>query len=275
MKYKIISLILFTALFSSCLNEKLIEIPEFVPPQTDKVVLIEEYTGVGCTNCPDGAITIKAIETQYEGKVISIAIHAGDLSDPLESSKYDFRCDGGVKLDERLGIFANPAATINRFEHEGGELPVYGDKDWEQYVQNELEKENILNLDLSTNYNIENRNLEINIGIIPLKDLAGNFKINVVLTESHIIDSQIDKGELIEDYEFENVLRVMITPYDGQTLGSNLIKDKIINRSFTYTLPEEDGLWVAKNMKVVVFVTGGVDDDFSPVINATQGNIEE
>ncbi|HHB52367.1 MAG TPA: Omp28-related outer membrane protein, partial [Saprospiraceae bacterium] len=119
-----------------------------------------------------------------------------------------------------------------------------------------------------------NRNLEINISVIPLKDLKGNYKINVSLAESHIVDSQmLSDGSTSEDYEFENALRDMITPWDGQSLGTDLKENNIIFKTYSYTLPQDENLWKPENMKVISFVTGGEESDLRPVINASESNI--
>ena len=270
----IISFVFLALIFTSCCDELPVEIPKFTPPETDKVVLIEELTGVQCINCPDGATTIRNIEQQYEGQVVSIAIHAGSLTEPLETSKYDLRCEDGINIEKNWSYLGKPAAAIDRVVFEAPDIPVSGYTAWQQYVEEEFQKENVLSITTTTNYDPDSRKLEINVSIIPLIDLAGNFKLNVALTESHIIDSQkLSNGSIKEDYEFDNVLRDMVTPWDGQSLGSGLTKNDIIIKSFTYTLPEETGLWKAENIKVVSFVTGGEESDLMPVINASASKI--
>lgn len=275
MKKIIFSLILFTIIISSC-SEKPVEIPIFTPPETDKVVLIEELTGVECINCPDGAKVIRSIEQKYPGKVISIAIHAGELAHKLESSKYDLTCEDGDKLEGSWSYLGKPAAVINRVVFEEDGLPISGYGIWENYVAIELEKENVINLNLSTAFNEDNRELTLNIGIVPLKDLTGAFKLNVAITESHIIDAQALKGGSIdEEYEFDNVLRDMITSFDGDDIGSSFVKNSLVSKSFTYTVPESDGLWIPENLRVVAFVTDGEDGPFATVLNASESNIIE
>lgn len=272
----IISFVFLTLIFTSCCNELPVDIPKFTPPETDKVVLMEELTGVRCINCPDGATTIRNIEQKYEGQVISIAIHAGSLTEPLESSKYDLRCEDGINLEKSWSYLGKPAAAIDRVVFEEPDIPVSGYTAWQQYVEEEFKKENVLSLTTTTNYDSDTRKLEVNVSIIPLVNLAGNYKLNVALTESHIVDAQtLSNGSVKMDYEFDNVLRDMITPWDGQSLGADLKKDDIILKSFSYTLPEDGDLWKPENIKVVSFVTGGDESDLALVINASESKITE
>ena len=273
---KIISILFFTLIISSCCNELPVEIPKFTPPETDKVVLIEELTGVSCINCPDGATVIRNMEQKYKGQVISIAIHAGSLSDTLKTSKYDLRCEDGINLEKSWSYLGKPAAAIDRVIFEEPDIPVSGYTSWQTYVEEEFKKENVLSITTTTEYDTVTRKLEVYVSMIPLVDLAGNFKLNVALTESHIIDAQtLRDGSVKEDYEFDNVLRDMITPWDGQSIGSGLKKDDIIIKSFSYTLPEDENLWKAENIKVVAFVTGGEESDMRPVLNASESKIIE
>ena len=83
-------------------------------------------------------------------------------------------------------------------------------------------------------------------------------------------DSSIDK-----EYEFENVLRDMVTPFDGEFVGSDLKAGDKIVKDFTFTLPQDDNLWVAENVNLVAFVTGGEDNAALPVLNAVKKRVVE
>jgi len=59
---------------------------------TLRSVLVEEYTGVKCVNCPEGAAILKAAAEANDGRVIVIGLHSGSLTSPIDGeSKYDFR----------------------------------------------------------------------------------------------------------------------------------------------------------------------------------------
>lgn len=47
--------------------------PTITPCQTDRVVLVEEFTGIDCVNCPIGADKLKSIADQNPGKVVVVA----------------------------------------------------------------------------------------------------------------------------------------------------------------------------------------------------------
>ena len=64
-----------------------------VEAKQDKVVLIEELTGVACANCPKAADVIKDIEKNNPERIISVALHPASVgwTDPhFGKSKYNF-----------------------------------------------------------------------------------------------------------------------------------------------------------------------------------------
>ena len=61
-------------------------------------VLIEEFTGVRCVNCPAGSEAIENLLDSYGDQLVAISIHAGFFSPPMGESQYDFRTDEGNNL---------------------------------------------------------------------------------------------------------------------------------------------------------------------------------
>lgn len=82
MKYFCLSLLLFTMLLTGCdtvaPGDRLIEIPAAAVRRN---VLIEEFTGQRCLNCPEATAVIKTLQDNYSAdRLIAVAIHAGPLS---------------------------------------------------------------------------------------------------------------------------------------------------------------------------------------------------
>ena len=104
-----------------------------IPPtitlcQTSRVVVVEEFTGVSCVNCPTGAEKLEMLSSQNPGKIITVGIHAGYYATPKPSNLYhELRCPDGINLEATyLGpVSGFPSATINRKIFEGeNELPI-------------------------------------------------------------------------------------------------------------------------------------------------------
>jgi len=271
---KLIFFAFVLVLIGSCTEKKII-IPDFEVPKTDKVVLIEELTGVKCINCPNGARIVAGLEEKYEGKVISIAIHGGDLSDPFDDSKYDLRCEDGEKLENIfLPYLGKPAAAIDRIKSEDEDgIPISGANGWAAQVTKALKVKSKVSLFNTVTYDAESRELNVSLSIVAKQDLTGDFKVSVALTEDHIVDKQKDGDEIDEEFEFENVLRDMLTPFDGESIGTELEKEVAINKTYSVTLPPSDGTWIPENMNIVIYVTGGEESSFFPVVDAVKTKV--
>lgn len=254
------ALILLT--FSAC-EEQMVVIPEISNPDTGRVVLIEEITGVRCPNCPAGAATIEGFKQLFPGKVISIAYHSPPfLVAPLSSSQYDFRRDEAQDIDQLIGeSIGKPSAAINRvqFADEQRTWVDFIDK-WQGYLQEELNKIPALFLDIDNVYNSETREVQIRVTGTPQGTFNSEFFLTVAVLENNMIDPQLDQNQEIEDYEHNHVFHALVNDnIGGDLFASSLTIDEEVSKTFTFTLPtnEEDPKvpWVAENCEIVAFVT--------------------
>ena len=259
-------LIVFFFIFSSC-EEVPVVIPEFSFIESGKVILVEELTGIRCPNCPAGSARLAAIKGLFPDNMVLIAIHGIELTKPLNESKYDFRNQDAKDLEVFLKIFlGKPSAYFNRikFEELGNTWgnPVSGQ--WQGYIERELQKEQLITLSITKDYDPEARQLTVTVAALPLETLFGEFKINLMLTESDIEDAQEDQQVIIEDYIHNHVLRKAITKFDGDFFTDKLIKNELQKKTYSFTLPvDEQGLWIPENIEIVAFIssTEGVSEE--------------
>lgn len=241
----------------SC-EEQPVVLPEFVPPTTEKVVLIEELTGVSCPNCPRGVAAIEEILDRFPGKVVTYGIHGTLQTKPKENSKYDFRNQDAIDLEESLKpFFGKPAAAIDRRLY-AGELFVSTSAvdQWSSFVEQELANPQELILLVDTNYDEASRRVTINVGVTAVSDVEGPLQLHVAITESHLIDPQDNVNTTIQDFEHNHVLKELVTQLSGDDIGNGLTANNSVTREFTYTIPdEENGEWIPENMETVVYVT--------------------
>jgi hypothetical protein len=271
-------IILFSiVLFAVSCTEILVMVPEFEPPTSERVVLIEELTGASCPACPAGAEELASIKTLYGERVVIIGIHGDFQSWPTADSKYDFRNDDALELENYLKPWqGKPAASINRVQFPGQEYFAVDQDFWGNFIDQELNKEHLANLEIEVEYDSETRNVSIKAGIIPLKDLDGEFRFSLALLENHIIDAQKNQTTIIEEYDFEHVLMDMITAPLGDPIGNSLEKNKIINLTYNYVLPEADNpdelLWIPEDCEIVGFVHYG-ETERKEVLQAAKADL--
>lgn len=246
-------------LFNNC-NETCIEIPPLGQGiASDRKVLIEEFTGVRCPNCPQGAAEIENLLAIHGKNLVAVSIHAGEFTDPLPETQHEFRTDEGNSLLGYLGApLGYPSAVVDRRQFSGSNSLQSFKSKWAGNIVSELQRKPDMALILDRNYDNSTRQLSVNVTILPSKTLSGEHRLSLMVTETGIKDAQDVLGTVVLDYTHKHVLRDMFTPFDGLVLTEKLTTGNPVSRSFSFTLPAN---WVAANCHVVAFVHHGGTPD--------------
>ena len=240
----------------------------------DKKVLIEDFTGHLCPNCPGAAREMKAIHDIYGDQIIGIAIHVTKAFakpySPSESPKfqYDFRTKWGGEWDNYFEISAAglPRGMINRTSYP--ENHKMGKGEWSTAVANELKKP----IDFKLSILSDSSSISITTEIV--NTVENNFNLVVCLTENNIINWQKDGA--IEDsvYEHNHVLRSVLNTAYGESISdlSTLTKGEVLikkinidltlleqnNINYSLNIAEEGngnaGGWNKNNLSVIAYI---------------------
>ncbi len=265
MKNKPFIPILLTLFLLTACEEQMVLVPEPEPPDSDRKVLIEEFTGANCSACPGGAAAIQDLIAIYGENVVAVSIHsnaAGLLGEPLPDAKYDLRTPFGDDIAAFLAPLTSiPAAAINRkLFPDQSRLAIVPFTAWKGYVEEELNTAPSVQINTTTSYNADTRELNVKTTLVPQQEVTGDLRIGAYLIESHIIDRQLDGTNIVEEYEHNHVLRhrfvVSENGVQGEILPTPLTIGTTIEHNFpSFTLPTEpQGLWVPANCHVVTFV---------------------
>ena len=238
-----------------------------------KKVLIEDFTGHKCPNCPAAANEIEAIHNIYDDQIIAIAIHVSSAfarpDNPSQSTKYlyDFRTIWGDDLDNFFEISNGglPIGMVNRTGYSNNHKLNY--EQWANAVTNELNKDVDFGIIINSNSN------NINISTEILNNISGSYNLVVCLTESGIINWQKNGTEDIEDYEHNHVLRSVLTDellsnnnsyQSGQEIEKSINYDLTSleqnNIDYSQINPQSGpgygnaGNWNADNMSVIAYI---------------------
>ena len=233
-------------------------------------VLLEEFTGHKCVNCPSAHVLAEGLMENNNGKVFVISIHAGYYASPSNELPEDFQTLIGDDLDENYNISSYPKGLINR---NGDPLDT---PDWASNIAEQMALDPEFSLELLHSYDTETRKVDLALDIKSLINLSGNYVYTVYITESHIIapqlnnDSEIGEVPLIEDYEHNHMLRGSMNGTWGSELFSGEItKDTEFIKELSYTLPEE---WVDNNCHLVGFISNA---DTKRVVMVAQVDVIE
>lgn len=251
--------------------------PSITIEKTDRVVLIEEFTGVQCVNCPQGSAEINALAQTYGQNLIAVSIHGGTFSDPYPDSQYDFRTPDGNDLIGYLnapstGPAGYPAAVINRKSHNGpGQDRAVFQSSWSGIIGNEVQQKADVQIEMNKSYDAATRVLTINPTLFFQEAVSGEVHFTALITQDSIIDVQLDQDGKVPDYAHRHVLRDVITAsYSGDVVGTDIPKDATENVNYTYTIPND---WDVSKCYIVVFVNRN-DGSTIDVLQAAEAHVE-
>jgi hypothetical protein len=205
------------------------------PPDTTTVlrkVVIEDFTGHRCKNCPDAAKTIKTLEGVYGDQIIGVAIHAGPSTFTGTSPSYptDYRTPEG----NEIGIFfygsiqgiSLPSGMVSREGYtssSSGHIKSFGA--WGSAAATLVATEATFKLEQTASYNAADSTVNISIEVTALADMLDDLMFSVMVLESGIVSPQLMPDDTRnETYVHNHVLRTMYTPALGSLLQPSPIQ---------------------------------------------------
>ena len=223
-----------------------------------KVVLLEEYTGVYCYTCPATHLVTAGILAAYPNKVIATNTHStsfGIYTNPLVMGNlYDFRTVDGDSVVNMLGsVISLPSAAIDRKIHSGETRIISENRDfWQSYVAQQLSGDVKVNIRLDADFTFETRNLQVIVTLNYVEDVNIANYLSILLAENNIVDKQLMADLTVNDlYSHEHIVRDYMTDFYGEKITVSKEAGRVYVRVFNYTVPEE---WDEDNLDVVVFV---------------------
>ena len=227
--------------------------------QKCKKILLEDYTGHTCGNCPRAAEKATELKEVYGEFVIPIAVHVGYFAEPYSTGdKYqtDFRTDAGNNWNQHFGNSSagNPNGMINRIEFPSSHIFQY--TQWEEKIVEQLEEDPIVGLQIKSSYDSLLNLICIDVQTKILSSLSNEINITVVLLENKIISKQTDyaaENDYIEDYEHKHVLRKGLNGAWGEPIGDGL---HTVGQLYTHRFcVDKKSDWNASNLTVVAYVS--------------------
>ncbi len=170
---------------------------------TGKTVLIKDFTGARCVNCPAAADYVHSLQHQLdEDHVFVMSVHAGFLAQPLGMYP-NFLTDEGTAWYNSNS--SNPLFAVDHVAlTEGNTLFV---EQIDAPVAAALEEEQTFELVVTPHYDGASRHLDVDVRAYPLADMDGQFYITACLVEDHIVGWQTVPGGIDKEYDFRNVFR--------------------------------------------------------------------
>lgn len=183
---------------------------------TGKTVLIKDFTGARCVNCPAAAEYAHNLQHQLgEDHIFIMSVHAGYLAQPLGQFP-DFLTDEGTAWYNNHD--SNPLFSVDHVAlTDGNTLKV---EQIDAPVAAALEEEQTFEIVVTPQFDAATRQLQVGVQTVALNDLDGQFFITVCLVEDHIIGWQTIPGGVDKEYDFRNVFRGTLNGANGEEFES-------------------------------------------------------
>lgn len=263
--------------------------PEFTAnTNTQRNVLIEDFTGHQCVNCPNATKNMEELIATNPSRIFGLGIHAGPTGlggFQITDEHYPtvLYCDAGLTLGLHFGndypgsaFIGNPVFCVNRTKAN------------DQFVSNAgaaianktnacLASQLKVNLQAATNYFNSTRGLFLHVEVDKLdQSISSDLAVVVCVVEDSLVAPQIVPSNIEFDtdgtidgrntaYVHRDILRGMI---DNRTYGKTLsVSDLGENGkyyvNYSYKLPTQ---YNPDNMKLVIYVYDKTTEEIYHVI---------
>ncbi len=235
-------------------------------------ILLEDYTGHTCGNCPCAAEEAKKLDSIYGERVIVVSTHVGFFAEPYPGgSKFrtDYRTTAGEELATAFDVGCNtcgiglPAGMVSRTPYNSDR--VLSATAWASAIAS-LDTAVIAEIDMSKTYNAATRTVTIEIATKYLKEASAEHQLVLYAVEDSVINWQKyyaqcspTGGNLdVPDFVHRHLLRAAVNSTWGDklyTINSIIPKGYNTNKTYTHTL---DPSWSDKHMSYVAFIQDNV-----------------
>lgn len=220
-------------------------------------VLVEEYSGTWCGNCPRILYGVDLLQQQTD-KAVVVSTHLFN-GDPFITSD-------GNNLAAQQGVSGVPSGHINRTISWTG--PQYENV---TQVVNLIQASAIAGVAISSS--ISSNYLSIRVKTGYAQPLTGGAKLTVYLTEDKLYHTQRNYSSnlyggqaTIPNFEYNGVIRKVVSSLSGDVIGSSGITNE---KTYALTLP--GNISNINNVRIVAFIT----NSSGTVVNVQQVKVGE
>ena len=232
-------------------------------------ILVEDFTGQGCVNCPIGAQLLTQLKEEVYGeRMITVSMHAGGLS-----LGYPLHSEIAEEYMNALSVKNNPALGINKKTAWDGVID-----NWTSLISQEAADETA-DMDITMASTLNGRELEVLYSVDFCNDVTDSLGVQIYLIENDIIDYQSTPQGHNEEYQHNHVFRMSLNDVWGKTLKGEsgeiryLKGEKYYGSTAKVTIPEDYNI---DNCALVGYVFTYSDDEtkhIAEVLNTNEAHL--
>lgn len=241
------------------------------PAEVGRAILIEDFTGQRCINCPTGTEIINGIVDTYgEDNVIAVGIHSGPLGFAGNSKTVGLMTDTGNEYYTRWdkeNKMGQPWVIFNRKTSPDSHY-----NNWAAMVGLIISEKANLSVNIANAYDAASRTLTTTVGADGVNGTV-NGKLQVWIVEDGVKALQMmPDGSANKEYVHNHVFRAAVNGTWGEDV--TVKEGETTTKQYQYKLPET---WNADNIAVVAFVynDGGVENVAKKHLVVHEGETEK
>lgn len=217
---------------------------------SNRNVVLEEFTGIHCTYCPDGHKKANQLSDANPNRVVLVNIHTGGYATP-GAGEPDFRTEFGDAIAAQSNLTGYPAGTINRenFSAQGWAMSsgtAMSRGYWTNAAGVVMPEASPMNVAASATIDVQSREMTVLVEVY-YTDTAGldlTDRLNVALLQDEVKGPQTGASsfypEMIDAnglYTHNHMLRHMFTGQWGEVM--TVADGPFFTYTYTYTLPAD------------------------------------
>lgn len=243
----------------------------------EKGILIEEFSGVKCVNCPAAHKEAKRIiDENPEARVFVATLHP--LSIANQTSAFEGEQHLSNEFSENIMNYilgkpdGIPAGSVDRYIFQGQTKRIaLGFSSWGNFVKERLNLTTPINIKSVYTIDTSNQSIVVKSEFECTEAVEGTLYYTVHLLENKIIQKQKDNSQTINDYEHNHVLRKTLTFYSGENLYQNPEIGRFVRKDFSSNY---DVIWNPGNFEVLVLVHKKKGNDWE-ILHVVESQLEQ
>jgi thiol-disulfide isomerase/thioredoxin len=233
-----------------------------VMAQIPRKVIVEDFTGTWCGDCPKGLSATEHLEEKFGSSVICIGMHSGDALTNAYSDSVVDQCN----------VTEFPLGFIDRhsfFPTAGVFQELDSTTSWDGPVNDRLSTPAPVAVSILNTYDSVTREITVTVGARFVSDKQGYFRLNCLLVEDSVQTNgqQVNysnedpsspwfhAGNPIEIYYQRNVARINLskgTWGEEEVIPLQVLANEEYSKTYRYKLRAQ---WNDKRIRIVGFVS--------------------
>lgn len=233
----------------------------------NKKAILEEFTGIHCTYCPDGHLRAHDIEVANPGNFFAINVHTGSYATP-GAGEPDFRTSFGDAIAGQSGLTGYPAGTINRHLFAGmsqGTGTAQSRGNWAATAATTMGQASYVNIAATASINLSTRVMSVLVeGYFTGSGAPSTMALNVAILQSNVPGPQTggssNPAQMLPNgqYNHTNILRHFLTGQWGEAITTTT-QSTFFSKTYSYTIPADiNGVPMELgNLDVIAYIAEG------------------